>query len=181
MKKDAKTKKKSALRELIETIVWALAIALLVRHFLIEGFYIPSGSMQPTLLPGERVLVAKLPYRFLEPQRGEIVVFRYPIDSRKNLIKRIAGMPNERIRIGGGRVYADDVPLEGGFFNETYYFDIGFYGQGEQLIPDRSYFTLGDNSQNSDDSRFWGFVPRGKIIGRAFLVYWPPHRIRILR
>ncbi len=182
LKKDAKKKKKkSALRELIETVVWALAIALLVRYFLFEGFYIPSGSMQPTLMPGERVLVAKFMYRFTEPQRGDIVVFRYPVDHRKNLIKRIAGLPEERVRIDGGTVYADDEPLEGDIFEETYFYDIGYYGQGERTVPENQYFVLGDNSQNSDDSRFWGYVPRENILGRAFLIYWPPHQIRTLR
>lgn len=169
------------MRELIETVVWALAIALFVRYFLFEGYFIPSGSMQPTLVPGERVLVSKFYYWFSEPQRGDIIVFRYPIDRRKNLIKRIAGLPNERMRIEGGDVFVDDDPLENGIFDETYYYDIGFYGQGERIVPDQSYYVLGDNSQNSDDSRFWGYVPGDNVVGRAFLIYWPPQNIRILR
>jgi len=173
-------KKKSVWRELIETILWALVIALLIRYFVIEGYYIPSGSMEPTLVPGERVLVAKFIYHFTEPQRGDIIVFRYPLDSRKNLIKRIVALPGETIKIENGLVYINGVPLEGELFARPYY-DAGYYGQGEKVIPEDSYFVLGDNSSNSDDSRFWGYVPRKNILGRAFLVYWPPQRIKILR
>ncbi len=179
-KKNEKSKKKSAWRELIETILWALVIALLIRYFVVEGYYIPSSSMEPTLVPGERVLVAKFYYRFTEPQRGDIVVFRYPIDSRRNLIKRLVGLPGETIEIKDGLVWVNGASLQGDLFRRTYY-DVGYYGQGQHVVPQDSYFVLGDNSENSDDSRFWGYVPRKNILGRAFLVYWPPHRIRILR
>ncbi len=174
-----KSRKKSALQELIETVLWALVIALLVRYFIIEGYYIPSTSMEPTLVPGERVLVAKFLYRFTEPRRGDIVVFRYPIDNRKNLIKRVVGLPGERIKIADGKVFINGEPLTGELFHRTYY-SAGYYGQGERVIPEGHYFVLGDNSANSDDSRYWGYVPRKNILGRAFLVYWPPHRVRIL-
>jgi len=175
-----KVKKKSPLREAIETIVWSLVIALLIIHFVVQSFYIPSSSMEPTLVPGERVLVAKFYYRFTEPQRGDIIVFRYPIDKRKNLIKRVIGLPGEKIKIANGMVYVNGEPLEGEKFNRTYY-DVGFYGEGEKTVPEDSYFVLGDNSQNSDDSRFWGYVPRKNILGRAFCIYWPPNQISILR
>ncbi|MEN3186914.1 MAG: signal peptidase I [Atribacterota bacterium] len=179
-KKNEKGKKKSAWRELIETILWALVIALLIRYFVVEGYYIPSSSMEPTLIPGERVLVAKFYYRFTEPKRGDIVVFRYPIDNRRNLIKRLVGLPGETVEIRDGVVRVDGELLQGNSFNRRYY-DVGYYGQGEHVVPPGSYFVLGDNSENSDDSRFWGYVPRKNILGRAFLVYWPPHRVRILR
>jgi signal peptidase I len=178
-KKNAKHKK-SAWRELVETVLWALVIALLIRYFVVEGYYIPSSSMEPTLVPGERVLVAKFYYRFTVPQRGDIIVFRYPIDSRRNLIKRLIGLPGEKIEIKDGTVWVNGEALQGQSFRRTYY-DVGYYGQGERMVPPDSYFVLGDNSENSDDSRFWGYVPRKNILGRAFLVYWPPHRIRILR
>lgn len=180
LKKNEKSKKKSAWRELIETVLWALAIALLIRYFVVEGYYIPSSSMEPTLVPGERVLVAKFYYRFTEPKRGDIVVFRYPIDNRRNLIKRLVGLPGETIEIKDGVVLVNGESLQGDSFNRTYY-DVGYYGQGEHVVPPDSYFVLGDNSENSDDSRFWGYVPRKNILGRAFVVYWPPHRVRILR
>jgi len=174
------TKKKSPLREAIETIVWSLIIALLIINFVVQSFYIPSSSMEPTLVPGERVLVAKFYYRITEPQRGDIIVFRYPIDKRKNLIKRVIGLPGEKIKIANGMVYINGEPLQGEKFGRTYY-DVGFYGEGERTVPEGSYFVLGDNSQNSDDSRFWGYVPRKNILGRAFVIYWPLTRISILR
>ncbi len=173
-------KKKSPLREAIETIVWSLIIALLIINFVVQSFYIPSSSMEPTLVPGERVLVAKFYYRITEPQRGDIIVFRYPIDKRKNLIKRVIGLPGEKIKIANGMVYINEEPLQGEKFGRTYY-DVGFYGEGERTVPEDSYFVLGDNSQNSDDSRFWGYVPRKNILGRAFVIYWPLTHISILR
>ena len=173
-------KKKSPLREAIETIVWSLVIALLIIHFVVQSFYIPSSSMEPTLVPGERVLVAKFYYRLTEPQRGDIIVFRYPIDDRKNLIKRVIGLPGEKIKISNGMIYVNGEPLQGDKYVRTYY-DYGFYGEGEKTVPEDSYFVLGDNSINSDDSRFWGYVPRKNVLGRAFLIYWPLTQITILR
>lgn len=174
------TKKKSPLREAIETIVWSLVIALLIIQFVVQSFYIPSSSMEPTLVPGERVLVAKFYYRITEPQRGDIIVFRYPIDNRKNLIKRVIGLPGEKIKISNGMIYVNGEPLQGDKYGRTYY-DYGFYGEGEKTVPEDSYFVLGDNSINSDDSRFWGYVPRKNVLGRAFLIYWPLTHITILK
>lgn len=173
-------KKKSPLREAIETIVWSLVIALLIIHFVVQSFYIPSSSMEPTLVPGERVLVAKFYYRLTEPQRGDIIVFRYPIDDRKNLIKRVIGLLGEKIKISNGMIYVNGEPLQGDKYVRTYY-DYGFYGEGEKTVPEDSYFVLGDNSINSDDSRFWGYVPRKNVLGRAFLIYWPLTHITILK
>jgi len=174
------TKKKSPLREAIETIVWSLVIALLIIYFVVQSFYIPSSSMEPTLVPGERVLVAKFYYLITEPQRGDIIVFRYPFDDRKNLIKRVIGLPGEKIKISNGMIYVNGEPLQGDKYVRTYY-DYGFYGEGEKTVPEDSYFVLGDNSINSDDSRFWGYVPRKNILGRAFLIYWPLTHITILK
>ena len=173
-------KKKSPLREAIETIVWSLVIALLIIHFVVQSFYIPSSSMEPTLVPGERVLLAKFYYRLTEPQRGDIIVFRYPIDDRKNLIKRVIGLSGEKIKISNGMIYVNGEPLQGDKYVRTYY-DYGFYGEGEKTVPEDSYFVLGDNSINSDDSRFWGYVPRKNVLGRAFLIYWPLTHITILK
>ncbi|MCX6089342.1 MAG: signal peptidase I [Candidatus Atribacteria bacterium] len=163
--------------ELVQTVIWAVVIALLVRSFLVEGFYIPSGSMKPTLVPGERVLVAKFYYRITEPQRGDEVVFRF---KHKKLIKRIAGLPGDRMKIENGMIFVNGSPLQEERFHRTYY-GVGAYGQGENTVPEGSYFVLGDNSQNSDDSRFWGYVPRSSLLGKAFLIYWPPLSAGIIR
>ncbi|MBP8932965.1 MAG: signal peptidase I [Candidatus Atribacteria bacterium] len=168
------------MREIAETVVWAFLVAFIIRYFVIEGYYIPSSSMAPTLVPGNRVLVAKFYYRFYRPQHGDIIVFRYPSNKKKNLIKRVMALPGETIRIENGLVYINGVPLQGDRFNRVY-FNTGYYGKGEQAVPENSYFVLGDNSRNSDDSRFWGYVPLKNILGRAFLVYWPPRSIRVLR
>ncbi len=180
LRKNAKGNSISVLREIVETVIWALLIAFVVRYFVVEGYYIPSGSMKPTLVPGNRVLVAKFYYRLYQPQRGDIIVFRYPSNEKKNLIKRIIALPGETVRIENGLVYINGVPIQGDQFNREYV-NVGGYGRGEQIIPGNSYFVLGDNSHNSDDSRFWGYVPFKNILGRAFLIYWPPRSIQILR
>jgi signal peptidase I len=168
------------LREIIETVAWALLIAFVIRYFVVEGYYIPSRSMEPTLKPGNRVLVAKFYYRLYHPQRGDIIVFRYPFNKKKNLIKRVIALPGETVRIENGLLYINGVLLQGDQFNREY-LNVGNYGRGEEVIPENSFFVLGDNSRNSDDSRFWGYVPFNNILGRAFLIYWPLRSIQILR
>lgn len=180
LRKNARGNSINVLREIVETVFWALLIAFIVRYFVVEGYYIPSSSIKPTLIPGNRVLVAKFYYRFYRPHRGDIIVFRFPSNRKKNLIKRVIALPGETVRIENGLVHIDGIPLQGDQFNREY-FNVGNYGREEQVIPENSYFVLGDNSHNSDDSRFWGYVPFKNILGRAFLVYWPPRSIQILR
>ena len=90
------------------------------------------------------------------------------------------GLPGEKIKISNGMIYVNGEPLQGDKYVRTYY-DYGFYGEGEKTVPEDSYFVLGDNSINSDDSRFWGYVPRKNVLGRAFLIYWPLTHITILK
>ncbi len=175
--------RRSAVRENIESIVWAVAIALVIRTFIVAPFKIPSGSMHPTLLEGDRILVSKFTYRFREPRRGEIIVFRFPENPKRPFIKRLAAVGGDDIAIREGQVIVNDRPIDSPVMQHLFYYNQGQYGQeGEAVhIPPDSYFVLGDNSGSSHDSRFWGFVPKRLLIGKALCIFWPPNRIRILR
>ena len=174
----------SAWRENIESLLWAVALALFIRTFIMAPFKIPSGSMHPTLIEGDRILVNKFVYRLREPQRGEIIVFKYPDDPKRPFIKRLAGIGGDTVEIRGGQVIVNGQPLDGpGIFGHNFYYNQGSYGQERQAItvPKDSFFVLGDNSASSHDSRFWGFVPRPLLIGRAMVIFWPVTRWRLLR
>ena len=174
----------SAWRENLESLVWAAAIALVIRTFIVAPFKIPSGSMHPTLLEGDRILVNKFIYRFHPPQRGDIIVFRFPLDPKRPFIKRLIGFGGDHVEIRDGRVLINGLPLDGhDRFHTSRYVNQGDYGGEHQVVavPDGELYVLGDNSPSSHDSRFWGFVPKKLLIGRAICIFWPPNRIRVLR
>lgn len=168
--------KKSSLLELIESVAVAILLAVVIRLFILAPFYIPSGSMEPTLRIGDRIIVSKISYLFKEPQRGDVVVFRYPLDPSRDFVKRLVGLPGETVSLRNGRLY-----INGQLVPEDYLpRDMKFADFGPVRVPTGYYFVLGDNRNNSDDSRVWGPLPRQNIIGKAVLVYWPPQRVRIL-
>ena len=177
-------KTKAIIREYAESIAIALVLALLVRTFIVQAFKIPTGSMRSTLIEGDRILVNKFIYRFREPQAGDIIVFKYPEDPKRDFIKRLVAKGGERVEIRNGQLFLNGKALEGkGAFEQRYYYNQGaFAREGEEvLIPKDSFFVLGDNSASSRDSRYWGFVPKHHLVGKAFLLYWPLTRIRIVR
>lgn len=164
-------------RETIETVLWALVLALILRTFVIQAFWIPSGSMIPTLEPGDRVLVLKFWYSLpkVSPKRGQIVVFKYPVDPRRDFVKRIIGLPGDTVEIKQGMLY-----VNGSALFEPYVKNMDTYNMDEILVPDKSYFCLGDNRPNSQDGRFWGFVPSNFLRGPAVFRYWPLNRIGVI-
>ncbi len=162
-------------RETIETVLWAVVLALIIRTFVIQAFWIPSGSMIPTLLPGDRVLVCKFWYAIQPPKRGQIFVFKYPVDPKRDFVKRIIGLPGDTLEIRQGTVYLNGEPQK-----EPYVAFPDAYTMEPVTVPDDSFFAMGDNRPNSQDSRFWGFVPRKNIRGPAFFRYWPIKRIGLL-
>ncbi|MCM8783019.1 MAG: signal peptidase I [Candidatus Omnitrophica bacterium] len=189
-------RKKSAIREWIESILIAFLMAMVIRTFVVQAFKIPTGSMQPTLLVGDHILVNKFIYGLRipfsgkrihipglrSPRRGEVVVFIYPEEPKKDFIKRLVAFEGERVRIKDGRIYINGSPLEEGVFARIYYYNRGIYGNTEEVIvPKGCYYVLGDNSSSSQDSRYWGFVPDKNLLGKAFLIYWPPYRIRLIK
>ncbi len=176
---DKQTLKREAI-EWAHSIIVALILTLIIRTFVVQAFKIPSGSMRPTLMEGDKLFVNKFVYRFEPPKRGDIIVFKYPVDPKKDFIKRLVGLGGDKVEIRGGKIYVNDRVLEDPklFSNFTYY-NHDPYGAPNQAIkvPENSYFVLGDNSANSTDSRFWGFVPRKNMLGKAFFRWWPLKRI----
>ncbi|AGB40605.1 signal peptidase I [Halobacteroides halobius DSM 5150] len=163
------------IKEYLESIFWAIIISIFLIVFVVQAFYIPSGSMRPTLQPGDRILVNKLIYRFRDPKRGEVIVFKYPVNPNRKFIKRVIGLPGDTIKIVDGRVYVNGKPLE-----EDYTLEKSYTDYPAIKIPANNYFVLGDNRNNSKDSRFWGFVPRENIIGKATVIFWPLNRINFI-
>ena len=168
-----------AQRENILILVIALALALLIRTFIAEPRYIPSDSMLPTLQVGDRLIVEKVSYYFHPPHAGDIVVFAPPIELQNDgytrdqaFIKRIMGEPGQILQVKNGQVYRNGMPVEEPYINEQAEID-----WGPQKIPKNSFFVMGDNRNNSNDSRFWGFLPNQNIIGRACFRFWPSKRI----
>jgi len=171
-------KKKSLLREYAEALLLALLLALFIRTFIVQAFRIPSGSMIPTLLVGDQILVDKLVYKFRKPERGDIIVFKFPKDETRDFIKRLIGLPGDKLEVRNRIVYINNKRL-----NETAYayhessrqneFHLDLQDNfGPALIPEKKYFMMGDNRENSQDSRFWGLLDEDKIVGRAFIIYW---------
>lgn len=165
--------------ELGRTIGLSIVLALGIRTFVAEARWIPSESMVPTLQKYDKLIVDKLSYHFTDPQRGDIVVFS-PTDNIKKdnpdlkdaFIKRVIGLPGDKVEVKGGRVYINDQPQR-----ENYIEEKPQYQYGPVTVPADSYLVLGDNRNNSYDSHFWGFVPRDHIIGHAIVRFWPPNRI----
>jgi len=175
----------------VQSVAVALVLALTIRHFLFEPFKIPSGSMIPTLQVGDKILVNKfilgvrIPFTYKKvlvprkPMRGDVVVFRSATGERKDLVKRVVGLPGERIKIDDdGRVLVNGEPVTNHPFiaKNTYYNqrEFGEYATTREVtVPEDSYFVLGDNSRHSRDSRNWGFLPLSHIKGRVVCVWWP--------
>ncbi|MCM8765429.1 MAG: signal peptidase I [Candidatus Omnitrophica bacterium] len=175
---------KETVKEWTESLLVAFVLAMTVRTFVIQAFKIPTGSMEPTLKPRDRILVNKFIYRFKEPERGDVIVFRYPLDTRRDFIKRLIAKPGETVKIENGYIYIDGKKIDSHpVIKQIYYYNRGSLGNSPEgtKVPENSFFVLGDNSAFSQDSRYWGFVPRKYILGKAILIYWPIQRIGIIR
>jgi signal peptidase I len=159
-----------------KTLVIAFLLAQLVMVSVAQAFQVEQYSMEPTLLPHDRVLVNKFLYRLRSPERGDIIVLRYPRDPGRNYIKRIVGLPGDKIQIVDGHLLINDARVQELYVNNT---PTGDYGP--ETVPADSFFVLGDNRNNSEDSRAFGFLKRSLVVGQAILIYWPPNRIRLLR
>ncbi len=189
IEEQAGTKKKSRLRENVEAVLIAILLALFIRSFVVQAFKIPSGSMKPTLQIGDHILVNKftygvdLPFTDItiipggQPERGDIIVFEYPVEPDKDFIKRVIGVPGDVVEIKNKDVYVNGERLEQGYTMHTENHIIP--GEktkrdnfGPVTVPENEYFVLGDNRDNSYDSRFWGFVEDRALKGEAFIIYW---------
>jgi signal peptidase I len=188
----ANTFKKSTVREYFESIVIAVILALFVRTWVVQAFKIPTGSMENNLLIGDHLLVNKFVFgpspsaleRTLLPtrdiRRGDIVVFKYPDDPDRDFIKRVIGLPGDTLELRNKKVYVNGQPLDEPYVHfldaapdalEVTSFDVR-ERYGPVKVPERQYFVMGDNRDNSQDSRYWGFLPRELIKGKALMIYW---------
>ena len=181
------SKRKSLLREYAEAIIIALLLALFIREFVVQAFKIPSGSMIPTLLVGDHILVNKFIYGIKmpltgsliipikEPARNDIVVFKYPLNPSQDFIKRVIGLPGDTIEIINKKIYVNGQPLaeDHGVFLDNRIMSEGPRDNfGPVTVPAHSLFVMGDNRDNSADSRFWRFVDYKNVKGKAFILYW---------
>jgi signal peptidase I len=181
--------KKGKIRENIEAILLAILLALFIRTFVVQAFKIPSGSMKETLQIGDHILVnkfifgVKLPYfqttiiPIAEPKRGDIVVFRFPEDPDKDFIKRVIGVGGDEVEIRNKKVTVNSQPLnhDYGIYSDPVVIPRGMQPRdnfGPVTVPPDSLFVMGDNRDQSYDSRFWGFVDKKEVKGKAFIVYW---------
>ena len=188
-------KHKVAIREWAESIFIAFILAMFIRTFFIQAFKIPSGSMRMTLIEGDRLMVNKLRYGpkvpltkkrlpgLTRPRRGDVVVFVYPEDPKRDFIKRLIALGGETVEIKDGHIYINDELVHDPRLDMVYYYNQGPYGQeGRKIkVPEGSVYVLGDNSASSRDSRYWGFVPDENIVGRAEFIYWPLNRMRVIK
>ena len=199
MRAELKSARKSVAREYAEAFLFAIILTIFIRTFVVQAFRIPSGSMENTLLVGDFLFVNKFIYganvpftdielpAVREPRRGDVIVFKYPVDTRKDFIKRVIGLPGDKLEIRDKVVYINDQPLDESYahfsagrirsrgLNDARVFPSGTgnkdnYGPIE--IPPGKLFMMGDNRDNSDDSRFWGFLDESLIKGKAILIYW---------
>ena len=182
-------KKKSVVREYAEAIAIAILLALFIRTFVVQAFKIPSGSMLPTLLIGDHLLVNKFIYGIRvpfsgkvliplkDPKSGDIIVFKFPKDRSIDYIKRVVGVPGDKIEVKNKKVYRNDKLAEDPFahFTSTTILPGSVSPKdnfGPITVPEGKYFVMGDNRDNSSDSRFWGFVDLKAVSGKAFIIYW---------
>jgi len=182
-------KQKSTLREYIEAIVVALILALFIRSFVVQAFKIPSGSMEPTLLIGDHLLVNKFIYGIKNPLTGttwipistphrrDIIVFKFPLNPSEDFIKRVVGVAGDRIKVVNKEVFVNGKPFK---VKEAVHLDPNIIpgsiqprdNFGPVTVPKNSLFVMGDNRDNSYDSRFWKFVKLKSVKGKAFILYW---------
>jgi signal peptidase I len=164
------------------TFAIAIGTALLLKNFVIINANVPTGSMENTILPGDDLLGFRLSYLISEPERGDIVIFKFPDDESQKFIKRIIGLPGEKVVIEDGKIYINDsdVPLEETYLKEEWVVGTGPY---EFNVPEGCYFVMGDNRNDSNDARFWDntYVTAAEIIGKAEFIYYPFNHIKSLR
>ena len=177
--------KKSIVREYAETIIIAVILALFVNTFVFQAFKIPTGSMEDNLLIGDHIIVNKFVFApatlslekkllpIKDMKRGDVIVFKYPEDPRRDFIKRVIGLPGDMVQVKDQQVYINNQPLVEKYkFHKYSSFKGADENYGPVKVPPNCYFVLGDNRDNSRDSRYWGFVPGSLIKGRALLIYW---------
>lgn len=192
-------------KEILETVVFVVVMVIIIRFFLFEIRWIPSASMRPTLIEGDRIVVERVSRFYKKPQHGDVMVFYPPFEKLPNTpwrvfsrltgffckdvayIKRVIGTPGDKFEIktdkaGKSTVYINDKPLEENYIRSEYYDKPCTSDMicGPVIIPEHKYLMMGDNRGNSFDGRWWGFLPEDRFIGRAVVLFWPLNRIKML-
>ena len=181
--------------EWIKPLLIAAILALIIRTFIIQPFKIPSMSMSPTLEPGDRIFVSKFIYgarvpftdfkfpAVREPETGDIVVFKSPIEKKKYLVKRFIASGGDTVEIIDTDIYVNGEKVDISPIDRFDYFNRGQWGtEGRAIkVPKGMFYVLGDNSANSLDSRYWGFAPEKNLVGKVFVIYWPINRIKLMK
>lgn len=166
------------MREVKATVLYAvqvMIVVMLILNFVGRVSIVQGGSMEPSIVTGERIIVNLLIYDFAIPQRGDVIVFRNPRDTTKDYIKRVVGLPGETVEIRGGVTFLDGKPFEESYVTLHDYADLP-----PVRLQEKELFVMGDNRANSEDSRRWGPLPTGLVRGKASLVFWPPERVSLL-
>lgn len=178
---ETEEEKPSALREVVSwclTFVFAIAVALILKNFVIINATVPTGSMEHTIEPGDDLFGLRIAYAFSEPKRGDIIIFKFPDDESEKYVKRIIGLPGEKVTITEGKIYIDDseTPLEEDYLKEEW---VRATGPFEFEVPEGCYLVLGDNRNDSYDARYWEntYVTEDEIIGKAYMIYYPFDRL----
>jgi signal peptidase I len=162
-------------REIVETIALTLIIFLVIR-FAIQSYRVEGVSMQPGLQSDQYVLVNKIAYLFHAPERGDVIVFHFPLDTSKDFIKRVIGLPGDTISFTSTTVQVNGVVLNEPYISEK----ANPLAKNPFVVPPNEYFVMGDNRPASDDSRDWGYVPKDYIVGKAVMVYWPLNKWQLI-
>lgn len=164
------------LGEILESVAIAVVLAVIIRLFIFQNYSIPTGSMEPTLNVGDYIGVNKIIYKISQPHRGDIMVFKYPLNPKRVFVKRVIGLPGETVQLRDSVLYIDGKVVAQPYLPKN----LRFGDYGPVTVTNGQYFVLGDNRNNSDDSRVWGFVPGENVIGKAIFIYWPLNRMRIV-
>ena len=162
------------IRSYVCIVIAAVLVAVVVNTYILSNTRIPTGSMENTIMCGNRLFGNRLAYKFSDVQRGDVIIFKYPDDKSINYIKRVIGLPGETVNIVDGVVYINDVKLEENYLKEPMLGDFGPY-----KVPEKSYFVMGDNRNNSNDARLWQntYLKEEDIIAKAVIRYWPSLKI----
>ena len=168
---------KQELKSWIFTLAITIAVVFVIKNYIIINASVPTGSMENTIMPGDNLFGYRLAYLLEEPERGDVIFFYFPDDESQKYVKRIIGLPGEKVSIMDGYIYINDsqIPLEEAYLKEAWTMGTGPF---EFEVPEDSYLVLGDNRNSSQDARYWAnpYVTKEKIIGKAIFTYFPFHR-----
>ncbi|MBR1391401.1 MAG: signal peptidase I [Lachnospiraceae bacterium] len=164
----------------VAVIGLAILFSLFLNRVIFINAEVPTGSMENTIMPGDKLIGSRLAYRSANPKRGDIIIFHYPDDETQIYVKRVIGLPGEKIIIDDATIYIDDMPLVEGYLKEEWTVSTGYF---EFEVPEDSYLVLGDNRNSSWDARFWAnsYVEKDKILGKAWCRYWPLNQMKKLQ